>query len=77
MSDHGCSYKNGLQDLDLNISLHSHMRSMTSEQLRRKYGVTVDHIRYVIVDADGGFTSANDSRFQHFERLFFLSAVSF
>ena len=47
MSDHGCSYKNGLQDLDLNISLHSHMRSMTSEQLRRKYGVTVDHIRYV------------------------------
>ena len=53
MSDHGCSYKNGLQDLDLNISLHSHMRSITSEQLRRKYGVTVDHIRYVVVDADG------------------------
>ena len=53
MSDHGCSYKNGLQDLDLNISLRSHMRSMTSEQLRRKYGVTVDHIRYVVVDADG------------------------
>lgn len=42
------------------MPFHSHMRSLTSEQLRCKYGVTVDHIRYVVVDADGGFTSAND-----------------
>ena len=72
MSDHGCSYKNGLQVLHLNLSLHSRMRSMTSEQLRRKYGVAVDHIRYVVVDADGGFTSANYFEISVFRMAIFL-----